>query len=337
MPNDIGLDLGTTKIVAYDSQRGLLFNEPNVVAVNTESGEVLAVGSEAYLMLGRTPEYIRAQSPMEGGIISDYDMTNAIIRYTLKRICGESYLKPRVAVCVPSIVTDVEQRAVVDAALSAGARKVYLIDEPVAAAIGSGIDISKSRGRFIVDIGGGTTDIALLSLSGIVAKHSVKIAGRTLDEAIAKYIKTKYELLIGPRMAEAIKQNVGTLSYYEDDRFFEVKGRNLISGLPRKVLVSWQEIKEVMLPHCEEMANHIMKVFEKAPPELSGDIREDGIYITGGGSLLDGIDVFFSERFHVPVTRVPDPIGCVAKGTAASFALTGYLRDCVNETQERFR
>lgn len=331
MAADIGIDLGTTKIIAYEPTRGLLLYEPNIVAVNNDNGEILAIGSEAYKMVGKTPGYITAVSPMADGVISDYKLTNAIIRYVLKKVCGESYIKPRVAICVPSIVTNVEQRAVVDAALSGGARKVYLIEEPVAAALGAGLDISQPTGRLIVDIGGGTTDIALLSLSGVVVKHSVKLAGNRFDREIEKYIRNKYSLLIGPKTSEEAKKTIGTCSFFDDDRTFDMKGRNVITGLPAKVTVSWQEISGIMRDLAEEIAINIQKVLEKTPPELSGDLKENGMLLTGGGGLLHGLDTYFSERFNIKCTAVENAEECVAIGTAQSFNLTGYLRDCVSD------
>ena len=331
MAADIGIDLGTTKIIAYEPARGLLFREPNIVAINNDNGEIVAIGSEAHKMLGKTPGYVTAVSPMADGVISNYRLTNAIIRYVLKKVCGESYIKPRVAICVPSVVTNVERRSVVEAALAGGARKVYLIEEPVAAALGAGIDISKPEGRLIVDIGGGTTDIALLSLSGVVVKHSVKLAGLRFDEEIQKYVRAKYSLLIGPRTSEQAKKEIGTCSFFEDDRTFEMKGRNVITGLPGKVTVSWQEITGIMKDLAEELAINIQKVLEKTPPELSGDLKVNGMLLTGGGGLLHGLDTYFSERFHIKCEAVENAEECVAIGTAQSFSLTGYLRDCVSD------
>ena len=335
MPADIGIDLGTTKIIAYEPSRGVLFREPNIVAVNNDTGEIICVGAKAHEMLGRTPGYISAVCPMGGGVISDYRLTNALIRYALKKICGESYLKPRVAICVPSIITDVEQRAVVDAAISAGARKVFLIEEPVAAALGAGLDISKPDGRLIVDIGGGTTDIALLSLSGVVCKHSVKIAGNRFDEEIIRYVRLRHGLLIGQRMAEEVKKNIGTCWNFDDDRTFEVKGRNLLTGLPGRVTLSWQELSEIFYDLASQLVAAIQKVFEKTPPELAGDVKSNGIVMTGGGALLNGLDKYFSNRFGLKCTVAENPEECVAIGTGESFSLEGYLRDCVFEANGR--
>lgn len=335
MPADIGIDLGTTKIIAYEPNRGVLFREPNIVAVNNDTGEIICVGAKAYEMLGRTPGYISAVCPMGGGVISDYRLTNALIRYALKKVCGESYLKPRVAICVPSVITDVEQRAVVDAAISAGARKVFLIEEPVAAALGAGLDISKPDGRLIVDIGGGTTDIALLSLSGVVCKHSVKIAGNRFDEEIIRYVRLRHGLLIGQRMAEEVKKNIGTCWNFDDDRTFEVKGRNLLTGLPGRVTLTWQELSEVFYDLGAQLAAAVQKVCEKTPPELAGDVKSNGITLTGGGALLHGLDQYFSSRFGLKCTVAENPEECVAVGTGKSFGLEGYLRDCVFEANGR--
>lgn len=335
MPADIGIDLGTTKIIAYDPDKGVLFREPNIVAVNNDTGEIVAICSEAHKMLGRTPAFISAVCPMGGGVISNYHLTNELIRYALKKVCGESYFKPRVAICVPSIITDVEQRAVVDAAVSAGARKVYLIEEPVAAALGAGLDISKPEGRFIIDIGGGTTDIALLSLSGVVCKYSVKIAGNRFDDEIIRYVRAKHGLLIGQRMAEEAKKAIGTCWSFDDDRTFEVKGRNLLTGLPGRVTLSWQELSEVFYDLAAQLAAAVQKVFEKTPPELAGDVKANGILMTGGGARLNGLDKYFSNRFNLKCTVAENPEECVAIGTGESFKLEGYLRDCVSEANNR--
>lgn len=335
MPADIGIDLGTTKIIAYEPSRGVLFREPNIVAVNNDTGEIICVGAEAHKMLGRTPGYISAVCPVGGGVISDYRMTNALIRYALKKVCGDSYLKPRVAICVPSIITDVEQRAVVDAAISAGARKVFLIEEPVAAAIGAGLDISKPDGRLIVDIGGGTTDVALLSLSGVVCKHSIKIAGNRFDEEIIRYVRLRHGLLIGERMAEETKKAIGTCWNFDDDRTFEVKGRNLLTGLPGRMTLTWQELSDIFYDLASQIAAAVQKVFEKTPPELAGDVKTNGIVLTGGGALLNGIDKYFESRFNLKCTVAEDPEECVAIGTGESFKLEGYLRDCVFEANNR--
>ena len=331
MPADIGIDLGTTKIIIYDTSRGVVLCEPTIVAVDTDTGEILSVGAEAYKMIGRTPSRIAAIRPLEKGVISDYRLTNAIIRYSLQKICGESYFRPRVTVCVPSAITDVEQRAVVEAAVAAGARKVFLIEEPVAAAIGAGLDISKPVGQMVVDIGGGTTDIAVLSLSGVVCKNSVKVAGNLFDEEIIRYIRAKHGLLIGERTAEEAKKAIGTCWSFDDDRTFDVKGRNLMTGMPSKVTVGWQEISEICYDLASQIALAVQKVFEKTPPELSGDIRTSGVLLTGGGAMLHGLDLYFSKRFGTEFRVAENPVECVAIGTGKSFALTGYLRDCVTE------
>lgn len=335
MPADIGIDLGTTKIIVYEIGRGVIFREPNIVAVNNDNGEVLAVGESAYKMVGRTPSYITAMSPMGGGVISDYNLTNVLIRHALKKVCGDSYIKPRVAICVPSIITDVEQRAVVDAALAAGARKVFLIEEPVAAAIGAGLDISKPDGRLIVDIGGGTSDIALLSLSGVVCKHSIKLAGQRFDEEIIRYVRLHHGILIGSKMAEEVKKSIGTCWNFDDDRTFEAKGRNLLTGLPGKVTLHWAELSDVFYDLVDQLAAAIQKVFEKTPPELAGDVKSNGILLTGGGALLNGLDKYLSKRFNLKCTIAENPEECVAIGAGKSFELRGYLRDCISEANNR--
>ncbi len=331
MPADIGIDLGTTKIIIYDTSRGIVLCEPTIVAVDTETGGILRVGAEAYKMIGRTPSRIAVIRPLEKGVISDYRLTNAIIRYSLQKVCGEIYFRPRVTVCVPSAITDIEQRAVVEAAIAAGARKVFLIEEPVAAAIGAGLDISKPVGRMVVDIGGGTTDIAVLSLSGVVCKNSVKVAGNRFDEEIIRYIRAKHGLLIGDRTAEETKKAIGTCWSFDDDRTFDVRGRNLMTGLPGRARVGWQEISEICYELAAQIALAIQRVFEKTPPELAGDIRTFGVLLTGGGARLHGLDLYLTKRLGTEFRVAENPAECVAIGTGKSFEFTGYLRDCVTE------
>lgn len=326
--NDIGIDLGTATVIIYDPDRGLLLKEPSVVAINKYTGDVLAVGEEASAMLGRTPDRIQAVMPLSDGVISDFEMTSAMIKAFIKKVYNGSMIKPRVAICVPSGITGVESKAVVSAAVDAGARKVYLIEEPVAAAIGAGIDISKPEGRIIVDIGGGTTDIAVLSFNGIVCKASVKTAGRKLDEAIVRYVRNKYGVLIGEKMAEKAKITAGSVCYSpEEEMEFELKGRDLKSGMPCRQIITRREIKEAIAEQLDSLVEAILQILEITPPELSADIYHTGVLLTGGGALLHGIDLLLAKATGLKVIAAEDPTNCVAIGTAMSFKYLGQLYD----------
>lgn len=326
--NDIGIDLGTATVIIYDAQRGLLLKEPSVVAVDTRTGDIITAGSDAQQMLGRTPDRIRAAIPLSDGVISDFDMTTAMISYFIKKVYAGNLIKPRVVICVPSGVTEVESNAVVSAAASAGARKVYLIEEPVAAAIGAGIDISKPEGNFILDIGGGTSDVAVLSLSGIVCKTSVRMAGRKLDEAIVRYVRGKSGLLIGERMAERAKIACGSVFFTpEEDCEIEIKGRNLRTGLPGKVTVTRGELCEALSDPIETIILAVRRILEITPPELAADIHRNGLILTGGGALLHGLDRLLERETHLPVRVADNPTECVARGTAAAFGYLDQLAD----------
>lgn len=325
--NDIGIDLGTVTVLVYGSDGGVLLREPSVVAVNTKTDTVLSVGSEALVMVGKTPAHITAMRPLQDGVVSDYKVTEEMIKYFMKKACPSRLIKPRVAVCVPSMITGVEAQAVVDAAVVAGARSVYLIEEPVAAAIGAGVDISKPNGVAILDIGGGTSDVAVLSLNGIVCKTSLKTAGNKFDEAIARYVRSQYNLLIGERTAESTKIAVASVDKHAPDEVCEVKGRSLLTGLPSKVALRRSELYPVMEDCVSEVMNAVHSVIEKTPPELVGDIYENGLLLTGGGALLHGISDFLSRHLKMPVRLAEDPVDCVAIGTGRSFAYIDKLYD----------
>ena len=326
--NDIGIDLGTATVIIYDSQAGLLLKEPSVIAVDTRNGNIIAVGSEAHEMLGRTPDRIRAQMPLMDGVISDFEATRAMIDRFIKKVYHNSLIKPRVMICVPGGITGVEANAVVSAAINAGARKVFLIEEPVAAAIGAGLDITKPEGNMVLDIGGGTSDIAVLSLSGVVCKSSVRMAGRKFDEAIVKYIRKKYNLLIGERMAENAKIACGSVCFTPDEECeIVVKGRNLNTGLPGKQVVTRSEIYEALIGPVEMIVTEVRRILEITPPELAADIHRNGIVMTGGGALLHGLDRLIEQRTHLKVRVAPDPCECVAKGTAAAFNYSEQLAE----------
>ena len=317
---DIGIDLGTSSVLIYMRGKGVVLREPSVVAIDLKGGKILAVGSSASKMLGRTPGNIVALRPLQDGVISDYEITEKMLRYFFRKAIVRRFgRKPRVVVCVPSGVTEVEKRAVLDASYEAGARRTYLIEEAIAAAIGAGIDISKPYGNMVVDIGGGTTDIAVISLGGAVVTDSIKVAGDTFDDSIIRYMRKNYNLLIGDRTAERMKINIGSAIPRKEDVVMEVTGRNLISGLPRTITVSSQEMVEALQEPLETIVETIHSVLEKTPPELSSDISEIGITMTGGGSLLYGLDKLLEDRLKIKINVVDDPLSCVAIGTGKAL------------------
>ncbi|HHZ13300.1 MAG: rod shape-determining protein [Caldicoprobacterales bacterium] len=317
---DIGIDLGTSSVLIYMRGKGVVLREPSVVAIDLKGGKILAVGSSASKMLGRTPGNIVALRPLQDGVISDYEITEKMLRYFFRKAIVRRFgRKPRVVVCVPSGVTEVEKRAVLDASYEAGARRTYLIEEAIAAAIGAGIDISKPYGNMVVDIGGGTTDIAVISLGGAVVTDSIKVAGDMFDDSIIRYMRKNYNLLIGDRTAERMKINIGSAIPRKEDVVMEVTGRNLISGLPRTITVSSQEMVEALQEPLETIVETIHSVLEKTPPELSSDISEIGITMTGGGSLLYGLDKLLEDRLKIKINVVDDPLSCVAIGTGKAL------------------
>ena len=314
--NDVGIDLGTASILVYVRGKGIVLREPSVVAVEKITGRILAIGEEARRMLGRTPGTIAAVRPLRDGVISNYDITGRLLHYFLKKVVGTRiFFKPRVVVCVPSGVTEVEKRSVIDATEEAGARHTYLIEEPIAAAIGAGIDIAEPRGNMVVDIGGGTADVALISLGGAVLSDSIKIAGDKFDDAIVRYMRKKHNLLIGERTAEEMKIRIGSAYPRREQLFIDVKGRNLISGLPQAIVVGSNEMIDALEEPLQAILESVRTMFEKTPPELASDVAENGICLTGGGALLYGIDKFISEHTKVPCYIAEDPISCVAIGT----------------------
>ena len=317
---EVGIDLGTANVLIYVDGKGIVLQEPSVVAINRDTKEILAVGSDAKRMIGRTPGNITAIRPLREGVISDYDVTEKMLQYFIGKTCGGSrFFKPRIIVCVPSGVTEVEKRAVKEAALQAGGRSVYLIEEPVAAAIGAGLDITGPEGIMIIDIGGGTTDIAVITLGGIVTSTSVKIAGDKFDDAIVKYIRKKYSLFIGERMAEKLKKEIGC-AYDGEDMYTAVcKGRDLVTGLPRSIEVGSEEILEALEEPLDVICEATHSVLEKTPPELAADVGEYGIMITGGGAYLRGIDKRISSRTGIAARIADDAESCVARGTGESL------------------
>ena len=316
---DIGIDLGTATVIAYVKGKGIVLREPSVVAVDNNTGNVLAVGKEARKMLGRTPGNIVATRPLREGVISNYTVTEKMLKYFINRVCGKFVFAPRIMICIPSQVTEVEKKAVIDAASQAGARKVYLIEEPIAAAIGAGIDISKPCGNMVVDIGGGTTDIAVISLGGSVVSESLKVAGDKFDEAIVKYIKKRHNVMIGERTAEELKINIGCVYPKIQDMDMDIRGRDLITGLPKTITVHSSEMLEALIEPAMMIVDSVHSVLEKTPPELAADISDKGIYMTGGGCLVDGLDKLLQEKTGINVMIAQDAVSCVALGTGKAL------------------
>ena len=326
---DIGIDLGTATVIAYVKGKGVVLREPSVVAVDSNTNEVLAVGQEARRMLGRTPGNIVATRPLREGVISDYTVTEKMLKYFINKINGRTLFAPRTMICIPSRVTEVEKKAVIDAANQAGARKVFLIEEPIAAAIGAGIDIAKPCGNMVVDIGGGTTDIAVISLGGSVESTSLKVAGDKFDEYIVKYIKKKHNIMIGERTAEDLKINIGCVYPKMQDTDMEIRGRDLATGLPKNVKVNSSEMLEALIEPAMMIVDAVHSVLEKTPPELSADIMEKGIMLAGGGALLKGLDKLINHETNMPVHIAETPLDCVVLG--AGKALDNF--DELSKTQ----
>ena len=316
---DIGIDLGTATAIAYVKGKGIVLREPSVVAVDSNTGDVVAVGQEARRMLGRTPGNIVATRPLRDGVISNYTVTEKMLKYFINKVGGRFIFAPRIMICIPSQVTEVEKKAVIDAATQAGARKVYLIEEPLAAAIGAGLDISKPCGNMVVDIGGGTTDIAVISLGGTVVSSSLKVAGDKFDEYIVKYVKKKYNMMIGERTAEDLKVNVGCVYPKIQDVEMDIRGRDLITGLPKTVTVHSSEMLQALYEPAMMIVDAVHGVLEKTPPELAADISDRGIYMTGGGCLVDGLDKLLQEKTGISVMIAQDSVSCVALGTGKAL------------------
>lgn len=324
---DIGIDLGTANVMIAVGNKGVVLNEPSVVAFNKKLDEVIAVGDEAHRMIGRVPDYISVVRPLSDGVISDHKMTEKMIACFIEKVTGKQLFMPNIIMCIPSSITDVESRAVIEAAKIAGARQVYLIEEPVAAIMGAGVDISAADGNMVVDIGGGTTDIAVVSMNGVVAKSSVKMAGSKLDKAIVKYVSSRYRILIGEKTAENAKMAAANVYSPDSSRKIVVKGRHLVRGLPEKVEVTDYDIYEAIIDSIREMIAAVKDVMEKTPPELAGDIYRNGVYLTGGGAMLYGLDRLMSSELGVKCCVADDPISCVARGTVSAFKNIDKLLD----------
>ncbi|MGI6050439.1 MAG: rod shape-determining protein [Acetivibrionales bacterium] len=313
---EIGIDLGTANTLVYLKGKGIILREPSVVAVNNNTGQELAVGLDAKQMIGRTPGNITAIRPLKDGVIADFKTTKGMLKYFIKKATGNNPLtKPRVVICVPSGVTEVEKRAVVDSAISAGAKEAYLIEEPMASAIGAGLPVAEPSGSMVVDIGGGTSEVAVISLGGIVVSRSLRVAGDEFDDAIIHYIKKEYNLMIGERTAEDIKLKIGSAYPSKDEKAYNVSGRDLVTGLPKEIAISSEEIREALKEPINSVVDSIKLTLEKTPPELASDVMERGIMLAGGGALLKGLDRLISEETGIPVFIAEQPIDCVVLGT----------------------
>ena len=325
---DIGVDLGTANVYVYIKGKGIVLREPSVVAIDRDSNKILAIGEEARRMLGRTPGNIIAIRPLREGVIADYDTTESMLRHFIQKVAGQSFFfKPRIMVCIPSGVTTVEKRAVLEAAVQAGARKTFLIEEPLAAAMGAGLVISEACGSMVVDIGGGTTDVAVLSLGGIVVSKSTRIGGDKLDDALTRYVKKEYNILIGERTAEDIKINIGTVYPTGRNETMEIRGRDLVSGLPKTVRITSAETREAMAEPISLIVECVKSVLEKTPPELAADIVDRGIVLTGGGSLVHGLDLLINQETGIATYLADDPLSCVALGTGKALDALESLQD----------
>lgn len=327
MARDIGIDLGTSSVLIYLKGRGIVLEEPSVVAYDTETGNIRKIGREAEAMIGRTPPHIGTARPMRDGVISQYDLTLKMLQYYLRRAGGAMTYKPRLVICVPSGITEVEERALVDAATQAGASKTYLLEEPIAAAMGAGIDIDEPRGNMVVDIGGGTTDIAVISMSGIVISDSVKAGGDKCDDAIIRYMRRKHNLFIGERTAQEVKMRVGCVWQGDSEKTMEVRGRCLLTGLPKAVSVTNREIYDALEEVTGQILDAVCKIVEKIPTELLGDISAQGILLTGGGALLSGMDKRMAKTTGLRCRIAEDPLHCVANGVGRALSNLGDMQD----------
>lgn len=329
LSKDIGMDLGTATVLVYVQGKGIVLNEPSVVAVDKNMDCITKIGKDAQVMLGRNPENIEIVRPLREGVINRYDVTEKMIQHFIRRACGNAVFPPRVVICVPTEISEVESRAVIDAGTNAGARKTYLLAEPVAAAVGAGIDIFGPTGHMIVDIGGGTTEVAVIALGGIVVSKSIKIAGDKFDEAIMSYVRRKYNIAIGERTAEQIKIRIGAVYEHGEAKTTEVKGRCLIQGVPKVVQLSSKEMLEAMMEPISAIFDAVCSVIEKTPPELVGDILKNGIIMTGGGSLLYGLDRLMADVIEIRARVAKNPIQCVALGTGKILQYLAQVNDNV--------
>jgi len=335
---DIGIDLGTASVLVYVKGRGIVLHEPSVVIVERETEQIVKVGEEARKILGRTPEKYEVVRPLREGVISRYSVTLQMVQYYIKKACGNTLVKPRVLVCIPSCATEVDELAVLDAARQAGARQPFLVEEPLAAAIGAGMNISEARGKMVVDIGGGTTDVAVISLDAIVNSESIKIAGDAFDDAIMRYVREKYELVIGYVTAEQVKMKIGTLTQSKENKRIEIKGRSIKNGLPQSVILSSNEMLGALYQPVTAIIEAISRVIMSTPPELVSDIIAGGIVMTGGGSLLHGLDKLVERITGIPTRVAPNSINCVVMGMGKLLdTLSDRQEGAINLTRERIK
>ena len=333
---DIGMDLGTSNILLTIKGKGIVLNEPSVVAINRQNNQIVATGHEAKEMLGRTPEQIRAVRPMKDGVIADFTAAQMMIKNVITKVCKRYNAgRPRVVVGVPSGITEVEERAVEEAVTQAGAREVYLIEEPMAAAIGAGIDVAEPTGNMVVDIGGGTTEVAVISLGGIVVSDSIRVAGDTMDDEIINYIKNNLNLAVGSTTAEQVKLELGCAITLVTQKSMEIRGRELTTGLPENKIVTSEQVQEAMAPYIEKIIDLVKATLEKTPPELASDIIERGIVLTGGGALIKGIDTLISQKIEIPVYVADRPLDCVANGTGKTIEDMDKLRTALIRNRRR--
>jgi len=333
---DIAIDLGTANSLVYVRGKGIVINEPSVVALNTKTSQIVAIGAEAQKMVGRTPAHIQAVRPLARGVISDFEVTEKMLRYFIEKAHKRKFIFgawPRVIVGVPCRVTEVERKAVEDAAKNAGARQVFLIEEPIAAAIGARLPIQEPKGNFLIDIGGGTTEIAVISLGGIVVSKSLTIAGDKLSEDIIEYIQQKYKLLIGERSAEEVKITIGSALPLKEKKEFALRGRNLVSGLPEEIIIDSEDIRKALEKSLDQVIEATKSVIEATPPELLADVMTDGIYLVGGGSLLQGLDTLIAKATKMPVRIVEDPLTAVVRGGGVVLESLDELRDVLLEPE----
>lgn len=329
---DIGIDLGTANTLIFMKGKGVVMREPSVVAVDTKTDRVRYVGQEAKDVIGRTPGSIIAVRPLKDGVIADFDIATSMLQIFIKKVVNNNFLsRPRVVICIPSGVTAVERRAVKTAAIKAGAKSVSIIEEPMAAAIGAGLPVAEATGSMVVDIGGGTSEVAVISLGGIVAARSVRVGGDEFDKHIIQYVKKKYNLLIGDRTAENIKTNIGSAFHYEEEEPMEIKGRNLVDGLPKNIYITPEEIREALAEPLESVLDAIRSTLEKTPPELSADIIDHGITLTGGGALLKGLDELVARETGMPVSVAENPLDCVAEGSGKVLEDLEKLKDVLTD------
>ena len=333
---DIGIDLGTANTLVFMKGKGIILREPSVVAVDTRKDEVLYVGAEAKEVIGRTPGSIVAMRPLKDGVIADFDVTANMLQRFIKKVCGTSpFARPNIIICIPSGVTEVERRAVRSAAVAAGGRRVSIIEEPMAAAIGAGLPVAEATGSMVVDIGGGTSEVAVISLGGIVTSRSVRVAGDAFDSAIIQYIRRKHNLLIGDRTAEDIKLGIGSAYPYEDEQPMDVRGRNLVDGLPKNITIEPCEIRDALADSVESVVEAIKTTLEKTPPELSADIIDHGITLTGGGAMLRGLDRLITSQTGIDVHIAENPLDCVANGTGKVLEDIDRLREVLSDDTGR--